>query len=100
LRTVEIWGKTRPKGLGRLGGLVRLERLSRSDSSSNKSQIIYAPMWPYILPQGSVGSKSKVEFESDVKKARLSKRPKKLAITKVQTFGSEHQIAKQSGVRN
>jgi hypothetical protein len=41
-----------------------------------------------VMLQGIIGSKSKVEFESDVKMARLSKGPR-LAIAKVQTFGSE-----------
>jgi hypothetical protein len=96
LRRLEPWGKRRPKPLLRLWGLVRFERLRRSGSYSKKSQIIYAPMWKYILPQGSVGSKSKVEFELDViNKASVSERPKKLVITKVQTFGSDHQIDKR-----
>jgi hypothetical protein len=51
-----------------------------------------------VMPQGIIGSKSKVEFESDVKMARLSKGPR-LAIAKVQTFGSERWMWKHSGVQ-
>jgi len=82
-------GKQKTQRLGKLRGSVRPERLT-SIQTDFRSYII--SVWSKNLPQGSFGLQIQVsKFESDVEKARFSKE-KRLVITKVQTFGSEHQM--------
>jgi len=80
----------RPNGLRRLGGQVGLERLNRIrrrfkliSSYTRQYGRFPAPRQAWIQIQ--------VKSLNQISIARTSK-AKKLAITKVQTFGSEHQM--------